>query len=949
MIKKIIAIILVLAIAIPTCMFAAQESESDGRGASKEMQLLQTMGIIEKADYDKNPQDTMTRAEFAMTIVKLYGMDDVAQNMYNANLFTDVEPDYEETGYINTAADAGIIPPVSDGKFEPKSPVTAGVAANAFAYILGYGTLVKSSDDPFKTATNMLMQGGLSGLVKYEPDTVLTRGEIFDMIEDAIYVELLMADYIAQAGGGNVAVEYTKDSATTILTYYHNIYKSRGIVSANEKTSLVSASGATEIDKVKIGDYTYDDKNGIMDDYLGYNMDFYWQASDNENYDILIAWPIQTETVEINPYDITSAVNMRLTYIDKNDETQTVDLRGMNIIYNGVATAQNINFKPESGSVTLIDNNGDGNWDIIKIISYTELIYRTSSADGKVLYGRYEKKLDLKGVDEIIVIDADTGTTTNLGVIEEGTIVSGFKSPDGRSATIYYTKAVIEGALSLKGGKDPDDVKIGDTYYKLSQTLAAHIAGGKLDDLSFGGVFKYYLNFEGNIANYERVSDVFTDYEMAYLMAAAKDGSLSETVKVKLYSHYNMEMSCTLSKKVIIDGSRVSNSDKALEKLCKLGESGTQGLVVVPQLIRVKMDENKVITHIDMAASAPNGEDNLYIMYDAFTQGEKKYYTGARGFVDANYSPALPMTPDIPVFAVEATNSAAVNGTTKISYTTVPSAFVSGSGYSDFIMYGVNESELNAKIVVRYAAAAFKIESADPYCLFLDSQSVLADDGTVKQQIVYTKDGQTADTLTIAETVDISKVKYDVYTLDANGDEIADSADVDQNGIKYVTHKEEYALAKGDVFRYKANLDGEVVYIEPVYSCAQERLLTLGVTKKFQGGVDYMKAVYPASPTAASVHKLAGILRLDENFMEYSYDDPSNPNDLSSPTITAKAYLPTIFEKQGAAIVYNKTHDDFRKISKEELLDYETVKDECSKGVFVVRSLTSRYLFLYED
>lgn len=910
-IKKLIAVILAASLCISAYPIAFAQKESD---LSKEMQLLQRIGIIEEADYSKNLAGSMSRAEFAMTIVRLQGMDEMARQLYTARYFLDVDADYEEAGYINQAASTDVIKPVKENLFQPKSPVTAEVAAYAFAKVLGYGPVVDRSIDPYSEAVKVLSRCNIS-VVTANKDTVLSRAQIFKMFEESLDAPALVLDGIEKTATGADAI-YIKDKGITVLSKYHGIYREKGIVYANESTSLEAKDFAAGENKVKIGNYIYSDINGVMEDYLGYSVDFYWQKSKSgDEPQILIAWEFQNDEEVILPEKIISSENMMIVYENEKGRQETVNLRGKYIIFNGVAAPGEIDFSPVSGEIVLIDNNYDGNYDVVKILSYTEFLYQASSTDGSTLYGKFTKQLDLTDIDDVVVTDADSGNTISVASIEKGSVVTGYTSYDNESARIYVTKNKVNGVAQSVWEDGSRYVEIDGVEYRYSKTLQSLLANSMLDEIKLGSTYVWYLNNSGDIAFYERLSDVFTDYEAAFLLAAAP-AKMSEKMQVKLFTQYNTELICEIGKYVFIDEKREKSSD-AYDKLCKNGENGIKGTEVVPQLIRCKMDENNIITHIDMASDAPDGEDGLYVIHDATKTANDdpqklRYYSGARGFT-RDYSPVYAMTTEVPVFAVDASKASNVTVDTDVQYTVAKNSFVSGQQYNDFILYGTNENKINTELVVRYQAAVTEFASTEPFYILTGTKMAKDKEGTFKKQLIYTNDGSEKTDI-VADDVEILNAQY----VNAQGETI--------------TH----TLEKGDVFRFVKNFSGEVSRIELIYSMNNNMLMLSGrATDK-----EYNKVLDPISPSRASVHLIGRVLEKDNEYMRFEYDGSTD---------IGMSYLDTLFSGNGRAIIYDKSDETVTKITKQQILDYKTAGDECGKGVLVVRSLSPMFLFLYQD
>ena len=103
--KKLLALVLALAMALGTFSFAAAAPEDVvGTEFEEAVVRLVALGIIDGfPDGTYKPGEPVTRAQFAKIVVASLGVGEAAQYAQGATKFSDVPADHWASGYINVA------------------------------------------------------------------------------------------------------------------------------------------------------------------------------------------------------------------------------------------------------------------------------------------------------------------------------------------------------------------------------------------------------------------------------------------------------------------------------------------------------------------------------------------------------------------------------------------------------------------------------------------------------------------------------------------------------------------------------------------------------------------------------------------------------------------------------------------------------------------------------
>lgn len=144
------------------------------------MYLLENDVIVESSIYGLN--DIVTREEVAVMVSKAVGLDGTPRS----TIFSDVPKSNPNSGYIQSAAEKGILGGYSDGTFKPNKKVTRGqmavFIANAFELPNGDTTFkdVKQGQTGYDQIKKLVAAGITTGYPDgtFKPSNNLTRGHI---------------------------------------------------------------------------------------------------------------------------------------------------------------------------------------------------------------------------------------------------------------------------------------------------------------------------------------------------------------------------------------------------------------------------------------------------------------------------------------------------------------------------------------------------------------------------------------------------------------------------------------------------------------------------------------------------------------------------------------------------------------------------------------------------
>ena len=475
--KKIAALVIVLAMALSTVSFAAYTDVAVDASYNEAVTVMSALGLLKGyEDGSFGPDKTITRAEFAAVVVRMLGMEDAAAGAATATNFTDVPASHWAAGYVKIANQKEIILGYGDGTFGPDDEVTYEQAIKMLVCALGYAPMFADVKDAYPTS--YMAQANTLGM------TVGANGKIGDKATRAIVARLAynaLDDKLMEQTGFGTDKEF-KQVNKTLLSDYLKVVK----VNANvdpvgfdaEDADKVAISNPELLGVEYVNSYgtqsfaasTYDAVEGL-DIPRGYAVTAFVDFSDDDEV-VLAVVPRagKNESVTITAKQFVNIDSSKLEYYvvseedGKTDEfkldTNGVKVYRNNDIYTTTATT-NLTTAIAGGSVldiTLISNNATSGYDVIVYTDYesdvVDDIYDNS-------YRVDSYTMDPEDENNTFDIVNEKGEKIDFADIKVNDVINAIVSYDGTTfkGGNKYTKFIVtsnkvEGAISeLSGSK----------------------------------------------------------------------------------------------------------------------------------------------------------------------------------------------------------------------------------------------------------------------------------------------------------------------------------------------------------------------------------------------------------------------------------------------------------------------------------------------------------------
>ena len=675
--KGFTTIFIVLSVLISSAVvpvYADNVSESDN--LSKEIHVLTSLGIISGNEEDHSRM--VKRTEFADSVAKM-----MTENFANYNPVFDL-----------TAKDKGMqwlysmnkIEGGGENTFSPQNTIIVSEAVKMALSVLGYDELAKVQggypDGYRSVAYNQELMDGVDCSFADE----LTYNNFIKILYNMLDTDIMEPS--GTQSGGFIEYEAVKDKK--ILGKYRDIYKSEGLMTANDISGLYSATDKVLKGHVEINSDVMDATNLYTScyDMLGYNVEYWYKENDGEDKSLVCIIPEDNESITVDSKDIESYSNGEYVYELESGRTKRERISSETIIlYNGEYIVNNTVFKPEYGAIELIDNDKDDKVDVLKIrdIKHT-IVENTNNVNDIIsIYDKFDYKYNFS------VDVSDTGSyksyNYNGDAVTLTDIISGQVLEVEETASGSHKRITVVGNSTSATINSQSDTYIGVNGEKYEVTARFNeLIKQKHIKIDFGKVYMMYFSSNGNIVyiSEDITSGELLTHRVGYLYKVIDERNTTDDYLIKILDQGGTWETFPIAKRVSIDGTPKEKSDINIS-------NKTNGLVKYFVNIKGEITEMFFPTEIPSdPASVPMNEDFQEIYKN--DKAVYRYYNGGNAFGD-EYDSIVQCPNDVVIFTKpKMMNSNNSDGTTFYSecINVVPKSFVKVDKTYELIAYSTN-------------------------------------------------------------------------------------------------------------------------------------------------------------------------------------------------------------------------------------------------------------------
>lgn len=442
------------------------------------------------------------------------------------------------------------------GDKDSYADISYGIATAKFIHALGYYKAFQLDEDA--TDQQYFEAGSKINLLKDVRAVAterLTSGNFVKMLENALDIK--------QLGAINPRGEFVSDGN---FWEKKEITKRRGILESVPQTSIYEPSGCSK-DIVVIDGAEYE-SNQDLTAYLGYDLEFYTQVSDDSTVGevVLSVFPCKNnEVTTVDAYNISQvSYDFESFSYKKNGRNKNVRLEnGFALIYNGRYRLKKETsfFNPEFGSVTLIDNDNDGRIEVVLVTDYR--VYIVDYIKSGILYDQCgNDPIDIE--DESIQIKiTKNGAVILADMLRNKDVAYVAQSADGEYISVVASDKSIEGTLNKIDIED-------DKYSYFTIDGKEYMASSFIDTEGIVGIeSKFYVGPDGMIQRMEYVQK-----GLYGILIRAYHSELDDKRIVKIFTHEGNVKEYELAEKAYMyNPDRVKINEGQMEELSNYAKS----------------------------------------------------------------------------------------------------------------------------------------------------------------------------------------------------------------------------------------------------------------------------------------------------------------------------------------------------------------------------------------
>ncbi len=489
MIKKITAILLALCFSLSCVWALAEEAPAPALFANsetgEEFAFLKAIGIVLDEDIKDDTPVTITRGELAVLAARALYPDGIASG--NPSVYADVPSGHFAYDAINTLTATGIFSGTSGGMFLPDENATMEQAITVAVRMTNLDRIMRTDAGYPASYIMMASERRMLKNINVQSGTA-SRSAVYILIYNALNTDML----ILQSFGSQQ--EFLIEQDRNILTEYWGIYKDKGVITADNSTA-VSGKRTLEKDSIEIDGVPYKTRSDLTQGKVGRFADFYYKLVEDEK-EVMYVDSSKNTILHLSAKRIAEFDYEKGTYtIFENDKERILSV-GKNYLlsYNGDAVEGSDREKmmPQSGSVTLIDHDGDGIYDVIMSEEYYNLSFDRYDTYKNTIFGTLANEtttsIALDDYDNII-------SNVEIGKMAKNNVITVYKSPSKSEIRFEVSSRVLQGKVQSVSIEGEQLVQVDGEEYEVSDDPQ-----DSLGTLRVGDNYSLYLDIFGRIA-----------------------------------------------------------------------------------------------------------------------------------------------------------------------------------------------------------------------------------------------------------------------------------------------------------------------------------------------------------------------------------------------------------------------------------------------------------------
>ena len=638
----------------------ASTTFSDVTGTEKYAEgvnVLNKLGIITGyEDGTFRAQNNVTRAEFTAMLLRMLGFAQ-APSVTDSG-FSDIPSTHWAIGQIAAARNLNIVTGYEDGTFRPDNNVSYEEALTMIVRAIGYENYSQPGGEWYSKYVNSANRLNITKDAVGAVGSPATRACIAQFIYATLEVNTRENDEI-------------KDK--TVMEEYLGLIKQEGVIASNAYTSLDAPDPNLKEDEIKVLDKGNSSavvcKTANIEsftDMLGERITYYYKENSATGYRDIIFCTVNKNsnslTIDAENLDADNSDGTTIAYYKTSSAASTSDAkldRENIVIYNGKLYGRNsdssrfdVSMLPNVGSVKLVNNDTDSEYDILFIESYDTYAVSSVTASTYTIADKIMSStgrtlvLDPKDDDYEIKYTNTSGDQLAFSNIKKNSTLCVKKSNESNGGTILYTVVIVDKTVTGEvKGISSKGVTVNDKQYTYSKAAPWEDGEGDLAKPEKGTTYTFFLDMKGEIVAYTKSTTAAASMSYGYIMNFTRDKSTLEKSPIifEVLTQSGTKTKIALYDRTKINGKRIEDEDydAALDLLVETaalshtdGGDGT-----ARQLIKYSTktsDGNPVFDSIVTVTDDTNNdtkggdiENDTLRMYGSITSSDSAKYTSS--------------------------------------------------------------------------------------------------------------------------------------------------------------------------------------------------------------------------------------------------------------------------------------------------------------------------------
>lgn len=566
---KIKCLLLAICLLLPCFAVNAASDTALDFEHEKHISFLSQLDINE--GINNSADEAITRAEFTAMIVR-------AANAGNISVSHEPFADCENNVFkkeIFIANALGITNGTSEATFSPDEGVSESTAAKMLITALGYEDLA-------------IAKGGY-------PTGYLSLAYSLDIFDNVVCGEKLSVKnaytliYNTMLVDIPIVAEVDEENFVTqtiagrnLLTENFHLSHTEGVLKSADGYSLLS-SEITEKGKVYISDINLNADTELRH-YFGLDVDIWYDDTDTVR---VILEKDSNNSVTVKPEDIIEYSGGSLYTSNENNKEKRYSLElDFSFVENGRVVAHTADsFNLEEGELTLIDNDGDGKYEIVLAQKPEYFVISSLNNTDKTIYDKYSIYKSISFEDDAnkyyhIEID---GESADFSALTSGMVCEIYMSADKEVCLVRANKDFsISGTLEERWD---DNVVVSGTTYRLNSYFKDSGV-----DLNLGAAYTFLIAPDSTITAISGSTD--SDVQYGYVLGYKEATGLASNPQIKLLTADNSVQAFGLASQLHFNGEKLRNTDSSI------AETFVSGDIPIYQLVRYRAADG-IITMLD--------------------------------------------------------------------------------------------------------------------------------------------------------------------------------------------------------------------------------------------------------------------------------------------------------------------------------------------------------------